>query len=587
MPPWPDSLSPASDLVSEMFQATLVLLFFLGVGARAALVHRIGELPHLSFDFIIVGGGTAGSVVANRLSENPAFQVLLLEAGPSHEGIVDLEVPAFCTRLTPGTLWDYNYTTVPQSGLNGRAVPFPRGRVLGGSSSVNYMIYTRGAKEDFDRYANVSGDQGWSWDSLQPYFKKSEKWTQPADHHNVSGQFDPAAHGFDGMHAVSLAGYPTPIDARVMRAVDHRGGDFKFNLDVNSGSQLGMGFMQTTIDGAKRMSTQVSRVIQTEPGAVPAFRAVEFRHNIDELVRLSAKREVILSAGTIGTPHILLNSGIGDPQLLRAVGAEPIVDLPSVGQNLTDHPVMGNLWLVNSTDTLETPARDSGAAARDFALWLNGTGPFVNTITSNIGFMRVSDDAGIPTPDPAAGPATPHYEIFISNGIPIHDIPPQGNFITAVSAVVSPTSRGSVRLHSNDPFAAPLIDPGLLRTGFDKMAMRHAVRNSVKFISSPPFSDYILPGATGVLADPSDDAEVDKYVADGATTIFHPTGTAGMSKRDAEYGVVDPDLCVKKVAGLRVVDASILPFIPSAHPQAAVYVIAERASDLIKATHES
>ncbi|KAJ7049707.1 GMC oxidoreductase-domain-containing protein, partial [Mycena amicta] len=176
------------------------------LGARAAIWENVSDLENLNkkFDFIVVGGGNAGNVVANRLSENPKHSVLVLEAGGSDAGILALEAPLLCITATPDTAQDWNYTTTPQVGLNNRAVSYPRGYVLGGSSAVNYMVFTRGSKEDFDRFARVADDQRWSWDALIPYMRKSERFTPPADHHNTTGQFNPAVHGFNGINSVTL-----------------------------------------------------------------------------------------------------------------------------------------------------------------------------------------------------------------------------------------------------------------------------------------------------------------------------------------------------------------------------------------------
>ncbi|RDB27758.1 Pyranose dehydrogenase 1 [Hypsizygus marmoreus] len=576
--------------------------------SQAAIVSQVSDIPNnIKFDFIIIGGGNSGNVVANRLSENPKVQVLVLEAGPSHEGVLVAEVPFFATELVQPSPYEWNYTTTPQPGLAGRSIAYPRGHILGGCSITNWLVYTRGSNEDFDRYAKVSGDQGWSWKGILPYFKKSEKWSLPADGHNITGQFDPTMHGYKGEVAVSLPGYGTPIDQRVLQATSQMGGDYKFNLDYNSGNQLGISWAQTTIDGSERASSassylapkflarknlwvavnaQVSRVIQSGGGPVPAFRTVEFRQRSGgPLKTLTAKQEVILSAGTVGTPHILLNSGIGNAKTLKAIGVKPLVDLPDVGQNMHDHPVLGNPWLVNSTNTFETLRRDTQLADDAITQWqVNKTGPLVNTILDHIGFVRLNKKL-VPKPDTAAGPTTPHYEMIISNGIPPAPAPPAGNFLVLTTIVVSPSSRGSVTLRSKNPFDSPVIDPGLLKTNFDKLVMREAVKGVTKFVSAPAWSGYVI-GPAGAFADATNDTALDAYIANNSGTLFHPVGTASFSAKGAKTGVTDPDLTVKKVAGLRVVDVSVLPYVPSAHTQAAAYAIGERASDLIKKAYK-
>lgn len=564
------------------------------------------------YDFVIVGGGTAGNVLANRLTENPKFKVLLLEAGGSQEGVIASMIPFLGGTLTPNTPYDWNYTTTPQVGLGGRSIPYPRGRMMGGCSSVNYLMYTRGAAEDYNEFAKITGDQGWSWKRLQPYFRKNEKWTPPADQHNTTGQFDPKYHSFNGMTSVSLSGSPTAIDGRVINATTQLGPDYKFNLDMNSGNELGIGWMQITVDGAKRSSSatsylapafmsrpnldvllnaQVSRLIQTgkdRDRSLPAFRAVEFRTSPQgPLQTVTATKEIILSAGTIGTPHILLNSGIGNPNSLKAVGVASLVNLPGVGENLGDHSFLANPWLVNSTDTFEPFLRDPAVQNKQITQWVEtGTGPMVDTISSHLGFFRIpkSNPVLANGRDPTPGPNTPHYEFLVSNGLPVPGAPPTGNFIGLGTVVLSSTSRGSIKLRSKNPFDAPLVDPALLKSNFDKVAMREAVKTAMKFLTAPAWSGYVIE-QVGAFAGVKTDAQIDAYVAANAGTIFHPAGTAAMSPRGSSKGVTDPDLKLKKTAGVRVVDASVFPFVPSAHLQAPVYAFAERASDLIKASY--
>ncbi|KAG6840144.1 hypothetical protein C0991_008581 [Blastosporella zonata] len=597
---------------------------------RAAVITSLP--PGAVYDFVIVGGGNAGNVIANRLTENPKFKVLILEAGGSQDGVVAAMVPFLGGTLAPSTPYDWNYTTTPQPGLGGRSISYPRGHIMGGCSTINYLMYTRGSSEDYDEFAKISGDGGWSWNALQPYFKKNEKWTAPADNHNTAGQFNPKVHSLTGVNSVSLSGFPTAIDGRVINATSQLGPNYKFNLDMNSGSPLGIGWIQITVDGAKRSSSatsylapnflarpnldvllnaQVSRLLETgtdKSTKLPAFRAVEYRTSVGGSLRsVSASKEVILSAGTVGTPHILLNSGIGNPNSLKALNVTSLVNLPDVGQNLGDHSFLSNPWLVNApgNTTFEPFLRNPAVQSADINQWATtGQGLMVDTIASHLGFFRLAKNNSIflNTSDPTPGPNTPHYEFLVSNGLPLPGAPPTGNFMGLGTVVLSATSRGSITLRSNNPFDAPIIDPALLQSEFDKVTMREAVKTAKKFVTAPAWSDYII-AQIGAFAGVETDAQIDAYIAANAGTIFHPAGTAAMSPKGAKTGVTDPDLRLKKAVGVRVVDASVLvrhlvpamihlffnnlmqPFVPSAHLQAIVYVFAERASDLIKSCY--
>ncbi|KAF7328430.1 Pyranose dehydrogenase [Mycena venus] len=591
------------------------------------ILSQATDLPksNLEFDFIIVGGGTAGNVLGNRLTENKHTSVLVLEAGGSNEDVLNIIVPFFATRATPNTPQDWNYTTAPQTGLAGRSVPYPRGFVLGGSSSVNGMAYTRGSKEDYDRFAHVSGDQGWSWNRLIPYMRKvglfktdvhvisakntfqNERFSPPTDR-NTTERFNPAVHGFNGINTVSLPGFPRGSDTVVIKAASESR-EFPFNIDTNSGNPLGIGWTQSTIKNGSRSSsatsylapqfmsrpnlhimlnTMATRVVQSgSKNGEPEFQTVEYAARSggsnSPRFRATAKKELILSTGAIGTPHLLLHSGIGDPQSLTSLGITPVHNLPSVGRNLTDHTLVRISWQVNSTDTFDESERNATVTAEELNRWnITKTGPLVDALTNQIGWQRLPKDSFGNLTDPSAGPYSPHYEFLITNGI-VGTPPSTGNYFTISVAVVSPTARGAVTLNSTNPFDPPVIDPNMLGEKVDIFILREAVRKIQQFVSEPAFTGYIL--APISINATASDAELDAFIRSNAAPGFHPVSTAAMSARGAKHGVVDPDLTVKGVRGLRVVDASVLPFIPGAHTQAATYTFAERAADLIKASH--
>ncbi|KAF7376522.1 Aryl-alcohol oxidase [Mycena sanguinolenta] len=461
------------------------------------------------------------------------------------------------------------------------------------------MVYTRGSKEDYDRWANVTGDDGWSWNQLIPYMKKNERFTTPSN--ETTRKFSPAVHGFNGINTVSLQGFPTVIDSRVIQTTTELA-EFPFNLDMNSGYQLGIGWEQQTVKNGSRSSSatsylapqfvsrpnlhvllhaRVTRALQTNSNNT--FRTVEFVEDLGgEKFTLTAGKEVILSAGSIGTPNILLHSGIGNSSTLSSLGIEPVHNLPSVGQNLTDHALIYLSFLVNSSGTWEDAERNATLAAEQLAQWnTTRTGPLIDSPTPQIGWLRVPDNSSIfkQFPDPAAGPNTAHYELIFASGL-FGVPPPTGNFISIVPAVVSPASRGSLTLQSNDSLSAPLIDPNILGSEIDLFIMREALKSAFRFASAPAWQNFVI-SPFGVNSTDSDD-ELDEFIRENGGSVFHPSGTAKMSPKGANWGVVDPDLRVKGLDGLRVVDLSVAPFIPAAHTQFAAYMIGERASDLIK-----
>ncbi|KAK7052441.1 GMC oxidoreductase [Favolaschia claudopus] len=592
-----------------LIQAFIALLYLQRCFCK--VYEDVSELPGLSYDFVIVGGGTAGNVVANRLTENPDFSVLVLEAGVSNEGVIDSIIPFFVENLLmQPNIYEWNYTTVPQTGLNGRNVGNPRAHILGGCSAHNGMIYTRGPADDYNRFATVTSDPGWSWNRLLPYFLKNEKWTAPVDHHDTRGQYDPALHNLNGVNSVSLNALSWPVFSQhIIQSTKEIPDELPFNLDMNSGKPLGLGWVQSTIGGGERSTSatsylgpkfiqrrnlhvllhaQVSKLVNSShKNGKLAFGGVEFKQGgASSLFIATAAKEIILSAGSVGTPAVLMHSGIGNRKTLSNLGITTLLDLPSVGQNATDHPAFGVDWTVNSNQTIASLTQNTTRFNEAFAQWNRShTGPFSGGGTTHSAWLRLDHQilASNNFTDPSSGPDSPHIEVTFTPGS--FAAPPGSNSISAGIAVLNPISRGSVTINSSNPFDSPIIDVGFLLEALDIFTGREAIKKVLRLFQAPTWQDYLIAPIED-LSDSSDD-ELDEYIRNSAASAFHLVGTAAMSARDADYGVVDPDLLVKGASRLRIIDASVFPFVISGHTQAPTYAVAERGADLVKMAWES
>jgi len=528
------------------------------------------DLPE-QFDYVIVGAGSAGCVLANRLSADPAIRVCLIEAGGADwYPWIHIPVGYFYTFDNPRT--DWRFRTEPDAGLNGRSIKYPRGRVLGGTSSINGMVYIRGQAADYDGWRQ-QGNVGWSWNDVLPYFRKSEDQARGASE----------AHGVGGeLRVEDLRASWEVLDAFCDAAVQT---GIPRTADFNGGDNEGVGYFQVTQKNGRRMSTARAflkparrrpnlRVLSNAHAKRIRFegkRAVglEYRRNgADGYV--AARRELILAAGAIGSPHLLMLSGVGEGGAVSSHGIDLVHHLPGVGANLQDHLAIRTMYKVSNTTTLNEQASSiSGRFRMGLEYLLHRRGPL--TIPPALVTAFVKSDPSRATPDLqfVCYPLT-----YDTTGDPPHKFPG----FTAGICLLHPESRGSITLKSSDPFAAPAIKLNFLSTPGDRAtavagvtAMREVCAAAAMQRGSPV---EFAPGAGY-----ESEEELSEGIGKIGATIFHPVGTCKMGADDR--AVVDARLRVHGMEGLRVVDASIMPTIISGNTNATTIMIGEKASDMI------
>jgi len=525
------------------------------------------------YDYVIVGAGSAGCVLAARLTENPSTQVLLLEAGPPDDAD-EIHIPAALNLLFKST-YDWDYTTVPQQRAADRSIYWPRGRTLGGSSSINAMIYIRGSRYDYDTWRDEYGCEGWGYTDLLPYFLRAESNSRGAS----------AYHGADGPLSVQDPKYKSAMTAAFVDAARQWG--MEANDDFNGPRQDGAGFYQVTQRNGRRWSTadaylhpaagRPNLTVQTDAlvtgVAIEAGRAVGVRYllrGVEETAR--AEGEVILAAGAIGSPQLLMLSGIGPADHLAEHGIGVVADSPGVGANLSDHPIVTAMW-----HTPKATGLWEKAGPKNLARWrMMHSGPLTTNVAEAGGFSRT--DPSLPAPDLQwhALP-TPYQNFGLTD--------PSIRALSLLITLVAVGSRGRITLRSADPRHKPAIDPAYLSDGADIEPLVRGIRLAREFAAAGPLAK-ICKGELAPGPDAATDPELTEFVRRDITTIYHPVGTCAMggdSRLAASKltSVVDTELRVRGVDGLRVVDASVMPAVPRGNTNAPTIAIAERAADLI------
>ena len=532
--------------------------------------------PH--YDYVIVGGGSAGCVLANRLSADPSVTVLLLEAGGSDRHPF-FAMPAGFAKMTKG-IGSWGWHTVPQQHLNNRVLRYTQAKVIGGGSSINAQLYTRGVPADYDEWESRAGATGWSYRDVLPYFKRSE------NNQRYANEF----HGYGGPLGVSNPISPMPICEAFFQAGQELG--IPFNPDFNGASQGGLGYYQLTQLDARRSSAATGFVkpVLDRPNLTVQMQARTLRVIVEanratgvevvlggsrDVQVVRAAREVIVSSGAIGTPKLLMQSGIGPAEHLESVGVPVRHGLRGVGGNLQDHLDLFVIAECTGDHTYDKYNRPHHAAWAGLQYLLLKKGPVASSLFETGGFWYADRDAA----EPARSPDI-QFHLGLGSGIEAGMAKLRNAGVTLNTAYLRPRSRGTVRLAHADPASAPLIDPNYWSDPHDKAMALKGLRLAREILRAPALRRYVqsevLPGSRLET-----DQELFEYACANAKTDHHPVGTCRMGQENDPDSVVTPDLRLIGLQGLRVVDASVMPFVPSCNTNAPTIMVAEKAADMI------
>jgi choline dehydrogenase len=535
------------------------------------------------FDYVVIGAGTAGCLLANRLSANPAHRVLLIEAGrPDDYHWIHIPVGYLYCINNPRT--DWRYQTEPDPGLNGRRLLYPRGKTLGGCSSINGMIYMRGQRRDYDHWAQLTGDSDWRWDQCLSDFRAHE------DHYRLDTEANPdfrRLHGNGGEWRVEKQRLRWDLLDAFAQAAQQAG--IPATDDFNSGSNEGVGYFEVNQKAGWRWNASKAflRPASHRPNLTIWTQALTERllferdaqgklrctgaqvRALSGRVTVTARREVVLSAGAVGSPAILQRSGVGPAPLLQSLGIAVQHELPGVGENLQDHLQIRSVYKVQGARTLNTLASSLwGKAKIGLEYALKRSGP-MSMAPSQLGAFTRSDPAQ-PWPNIEYHVQPLSLDAF---GQPLHRFPA----FTASVCNLNPTSRGHVRITSAESEAAPAIAPNYLSTPEDRQVAADSLRVTRRIVAQPALAKYqpeeFKPGVQFQT-----DEELARLAGDIASTIFHPVGTTRMGRADDPMAVVDSHLRVRGVAGLRVVDAGVMPTITSGNTNSPTLMVAEKAA---------